>query len=92
VVDYRRWDRRRTGINSVDPDLLVASDQPAPASWREVDVLLARIRRQSNGQHRIRTCEFHRVRMVREPENDTPQALTVSIIPTFRTEFKGCVH
>jgi hypothetical protein len=47
---------------------------------------------ETNGRHRIRTCDFYRVRMVRQAENHTPQALTNSIVCTDCTVFKGSVH
>jgi hypothetical protein len=40
----------------------------------------------------IRTSDFHRVRMVREPENHTPQALTICTARAIFTVFKGSVH
>jgi hypothetical protein len=45
-----------------------------------------------NGRHWIRTSDFHRVRMVRQAENHTPQELTYSMIRTDSTFFKGSVQ
>ena len=46
----------------------------------------------SSGRYWIRTSDFHRVRVAEQPENHTPQALTVSIVCTDRMIFKGSVH
>jgi hypothetical protein len=81
-----------SGNEMVSLSQALARKRSSPRSVQIACSESAHTRHKANGRHWIRTGDFHRVRMVREPENHTPQALIVSMVPMIRMDFKGSVH